>query len=125
MAAVAGSASEKEPVNIVHRNAIFCETIHKEQRHQKLYTHYGVNPYKKSKMRVPPLLAGQIYVRFSVHVVHVIAGKPNSRHDSADGMEDGEVYVSVFTIQVSLHPLTCRRVSTDPQEGSRHSTEQV
>lgn len=53
MAAVAGSTNEKEPVNIVHRNAIFCETIHKEQRHQKLYTHYGVNPYKKSKKRVP------------------------------------------------------------------------
>ena len=40
---------EKEPVNIVHQNAIFRETIHKEQRHQKLYTSYGVNPYKKSK----------------------------------------------------------------------------
>lgn len=40
---------EKEPTNIVHQNAIFCETVHKEQRHQKLYTNYGVNPYKKSK----------------------------------------------------------------------------
>lgn len=49
MAAAAPASNEKEPVNIVHRNAIFCETIHKEQRHQKLYTHYGVNPYKKSK----------------------------------------------------------------------------
>ena len=39
---------EKEPINIVHQNAIFCETILKEQRHQKLYTSYGVNPYKKS-----------------------------------------------------------------------------
>lgn len=48
-AAQGGGGNEKEPVNIVHRNAIFCETIHKEQRHQKLYTHYGVNPYKKSK----------------------------------------------------------------------------
>ena len=38
----------KEPVNIVHQNAIFRETIHKEQRNQKLYTDYGVNPYKKS-----------------------------------------------------------------------------
>ena len=40
---------EKEPINIVHQNAIFCETIFKEQRHQKLYTNYGVNPYKKSE----------------------------------------------------------------------------
>ena len=47
--AMAANAKEKEPVNIVHRNAIFCETIQKEQRHQKLYTNYGVNPYKKSK----------------------------------------------------------------------------
>ena len=39
---------EKEPENVVHQNAIFRETIHKEQRHQKLYTNYGVNPYKKS-----------------------------------------------------------------------------
>ena len=45
----AASGTEKEPVNIVHRNAIFCETIRKEQRDQKLYTSYGVNPYKKSK----------------------------------------------------------------------------
>ena len=40
---------EKEPVNIVHQNAIFCETVSKEQRHQKLYTNYGVNPYTKSR----------------------------------------------------------------------------
>lgn len=49
MAATAATQKEKEPVNIVHQNAIFCETILKEQRHQKLYTSYGVNPYKKSK----------------------------------------------------------------------------
>jgi hypothetical protein len=62
-------AEEKEPENIVHRNAIFCETIRKEQSDQKLYTSYGVNPYKK---------------------MHVVAGKPNSPHDSADGAEDDE-----------------------------------
>ena len=49
MAAASQKQKEKEPVNIVHQNAIFCETILKEQRHQKLYTSYGVNPYKKSK----------------------------------------------------------------------------
>ena len=49
MAATAATQKEKDPVNIVHQNAIFCETILKEQRHQKLYTSYGVNPYKKSK----------------------------------------------------------------------------
>ena len=45
----ATSGTEKEPVNIVHRNAIFRETIRKEQRDQKLYTSYGVNPYTKSE----------------------------------------------------------------------------
>ncbi len=44
----AATKQEKEPANIVHQNAIFRETIHKEQRNQKLYTDYGVNPYKKS-----------------------------------------------------------------------------
>lgn len=41
----------------------------KEQRHQKLYTSFGFNPYKK---------------------YYVLAGKPNSKHDSADGTEDEE-----------------------------------
>lgn len=42
---------EKEPVNIIHQNAIFRETIMKEQRHQKLYTSFGFNPYKKCKYK--------------------------------------------------------------------------
>ena len=49
MAQAGKQQKEKEPVNIVHQNAIFCETIRKEERNQKLYTSYGVNPYKKSK----------------------------------------------------------------------------
>ena len=39
----------KDPINAVHQNAILCETIMKEQRHQKIYTSYGVNPFKKSE----------------------------------------------------------------------------
>lgn len=39
---------EKEPINIVHQNAILCETIGKEVRNQKLYTNYSINPFKKS-----------------------------------------------------------------------------
>ncbi|XP_033115132.1 protein FAM183B-like [Anneissia japonica] len=58
---------EKEPVNIVHQNAILCETIQKEQRTQKLYTSYSINPFKK---------------------MYTLTGKPNSLHDSADGEED-------------------------------------
>jgi len=40
---------EREVPNVVHQNAILCETIMKEQRHQKLYKNYSVNPFKKSK----------------------------------------------------------------------------
>ena len=43
---------EKEPINIVHQNAILCETISKEMRNQKLYTDYSINPYKKSKSHI-------------------------------------------------------------------------
>ena len=43
------AAKPKDPINVVHQNAILCETIMKEQRHQKLYTSYSVNPFKKSE----------------------------------------------------------------------------
>ena len=33
-------------VNIVDQNAIWRETIRKENRCQKLYTEYHINPYK-------------------------------------------------------------------------------
>ena len=53
MAAAGKPPKEKDPVNIVHQNAIHCETIRKEQRTQKLYTDYSVNPYKKRKCPRP------------------------------------------------------------------------
>lgn len=37
----------KEPKNIVHQNAILCETVAKENRYQKLYTNYSINPFKE------------------------------------------------------------------------------
>ncbi|XP_059156524.1 cilia- and flagella-associated protein 144-like [Physella acuta] len=64
---MAAKQAEKEPVNPVHQNSILCETIAKENRCQKLYTNYGINPFRK---------------------IHVIAGKPNSMHDTAEGEED-------------------------------------
>ncbi|KAL8615101.1 hypothetical protein ACOMHN_009177 [Nucella lapillus] len=54
---------EKEPKNMVHQNAILCETVTKENRHQKLYTNYSINPFKE---------------------FYVIAGKPNQ------AVEEGE-----------------------------------
>ncbi|KAK0064923.1 cilia- and flagella-associated protein 144-like [Biomphalaria glabrata] len=64
---MASKQTEKEPVNAVHQNSILCETIAKENRCQKIYTNYGINPFRK---------------------IHVIAGKPNSQHDTAEGEED-------------------------------------
>ncbi|XP_041913488.1 protein FAM183A [Alosa sapidissima] len=40
-------AKEKDPIDIVHQNAIHVETILKEKRCQKLYTKFSINPYKK------------------------------------------------------------------------------
>ncbi|XP_069126557.1 cilia- and flagella-associated protein 144-like [Argopecten irradians] len=65
--AKAAVKGEKEPPNFVHHNAILCETIMKEQRHQVLYTNFSVNPYKK---------------------IHALSGKPNSKHDTEEGEED-------------------------------------
>ena len=51
MAQAAAAAGQKEPTNIVHQNAILCETIRKENQTQKLYTNYSINPFKKSKYK--------------------------------------------------------------------------
>ncbi|XP_067678131.1 cilia- and flagella-associated protein 144-like [Haliotis asinina] len=80
--AAAGKGAVKEPQNVVHQNAILCETIRKEQRHQKIYTSYSVNPYKK---------------------IHVITGKPNSKHDTEEGEEDSH-FLSVIN-RASLEPV--------------------
>jgi len=81
---------EKEPINIVHQNAILCETIKKENRNQKLYTNYSVNPFKK---------------------MYTLSGKPNSYHDSADGEEDENFLKIVHRaaqepVHKYLHPQT-------------------
>ncbi|KAM4628549.1 cilia- and flagella-associated protein 144 [Polymixia lowei] len=44
---MAGAKIEKPPLDIVHQNAIQVETIRKEQRSQKLYTQFSINPNKK------------------------------------------------------------------------------
>ena len=90
MAAAGKQQQEKEPVNIIHQNAIFCETIMKEQRHQKLYTSFGFNPYKKCKQNLSPSQKYPIDMRLLGLIDYVLAGKPNSKHDSADGTEDGK-----------------------------------
>lgn len=63
--------SKKDPpaINHVHQSSILCETIKKEQRNQKIYTSYSINPFKK---------------------MYTLSGKPNSVHDSADGEADND-----------------------------------
>jgi len=39
----------KSSVDIVAQQAILVETILKEERYQKLFTNYSINPFKKSK----------------------------------------------------------------------------
>ena len=46
---MAKAGKEPTPINFVHQNDILCETIRKEQKNQKLYTNYSINPFKKSK----------------------------------------------------------------------------
>ena len=36
----------KEPLNVVHQNAIFVETVKKENKNTNLFTEFTVNPYR-------------------------------------------------------------------------------
>uniref|UniRef100_UPI00398E4818 cilia- and flagella-associated protein 144 n=1 Tax=Pristiophorus japonicus TaxID=55135 RepID=UPI00398E4818 len=58
---------EKAPKDLVHQLAIDRETIKKELRSQKLYTHFSINPRTK---------------------FHCITGKPNVRDIDMEGEED-------------------------------------
>ncbi|KAL2089787.1 hypothetical protein ACEWY4_014475 [Coilia grayii] len=60
-------SKEKDPIDIVHQNAIHVETILKEQRYQKLYTKFSINPYKK---------------------VHILTDKPMSTNTDEQVEED-------------------------------------
>ncbi|KAM9129361.1 cilia- and flagella-associated protein 144 isoform 2-T2 [Pangshura tecta] len=64
---MAARSREKEPPDLVHQNQIFCETVRKELRCQKLHTEYGVNPLKR---------------------VHTITRKPMSWHDNIEEPAD-------------------------------------
>ena len=120
---------EKDPVNIVHQNAILCETIMKEQRHQKLYTSYNVNPYKKSnniikRMSVRPFLRLDRLLRSCL--VYTLSGKPNSTHDSEDGVPDGKFFVFSFEACMGWERLFFhRKISEDISSGTGDSTTEV
>ncbi|XP_066480465.1 cilia- and flagella-associated protein 144 [Tiliqua scincoides] len=57
----------KEPLDPVSQNKIFCETVRKELRHQRLHTEYAMNPLMQ---------------------VHTITRKPSSWHDNIEEPAD-------------------------------------
>ena len=85
---MAATQTQKEPKNLVHQNAILCETVGKELRNQKLYVRYTMNPHKKCKSTIGWFTTLCLMMLFAV--AYTLTGKPNSRHDSADGLGDGK-----------------------------------
>ncbi|KAL1022801.1 hypothetical protein UPYG_G00032510 [Umbra pygmaea] len=62
---------EKELIDIVHQNAIHVDTIKKENRSQKLYTQFSINPQKK---------------------LHVFTDKPMTR-PAYDNVEEDSAFI--------------------------------
>ena len=87
---MAATQTQKEPKNLVHQNAILCETVGKELRNQKLYVRYTMNPHKKCKSTLRLSGVHHILSLMLFTVAYTLTGKPNSRHDSADGLGDGK-----------------------------------
>ncbi|KAK1796702.1 hypothetical protein P4O66_009717 [Electrophorus voltai] len=88
--AASGKAKEKEPVDIVHQNAIHVETIMKEQRSQKLYTKFSINPFKK---------------------LHVLTDKPMARKTHEETEEDPAFLKTIHGAHLEptkkyTHPMT-------------------
>ena len=84
---------DKKEINIVDQNAIWRETIRKENRCQKLYTQYHINPYKPSNQ-----VSGNFFKNWVILEKNL--GKPNSRHDAADGEEDAEFLNIIHKVRV-------------------------
>ena len=87
---------DKKEINIVDQNAIWRETIRKENRCQKLYTQYHINPYKPSNQ-----VSGNFFWQNpKVFRLKLFKGKPNSQHDKADGEEDAEFLNIIHKVRV-------------------------
>lgn len=88
---------EKDPVDIVHQNAIHVETIMKELRHQKLYTEFNINPFKKRECRASRMsefdcckcLKEPLWGFFSVHI---LTDKPMSNISYRKEEEDRKYF---------------------------------
>jgi len=46
---MAGEKDKKPKVDLAVQQAMLIETIQKEERYQKLFTNYSINPFRKSK----------------------------------------------------------------------------
>ena len=53
-------------MNYVHQTAILCETIKKEQKNQKIYKNYSINPFKKS-MYFYIIYITTVFLSFHMH----------------------------------------------------------
>ncbi|KAL7059384.1 hypothetical protein AAHC03_013593 [Spirometra sp. Aus1] len=80
-------AQNVEEINYVHQQTIQAETVAKELRYQKLFTKFGINPFKK---------------------ICVLTGKPNAR--SEVGQID-EHFLKVIN-RAALEP---KKVHEEPQ----------
>ncbi|XP_012683841.1 protein FAM183A [Clupea harengus] len=83
-------AKEKDPIDIVHQNAIHVETILKEHRCQKLYKNFSINPYKK---------------------LHVLTDKPMAKNTQEEVEEDPAFIKIIHGARLQptkkyTHPLT-------------------
>jgi hypothetical protein len=88
---MAGKQFEKEePMNEVRSNAIWREHLVKEQRHQKLYTHFLFNLYKERELHFNFAVAALKLVSIADgKPLCVLAPKPNVKID--EGQEDGKI----------------------------------
>ncbi|XP_075770724.1 cilia- and flagella-associated protein 144 isoform X1 [Pelodiscus sinensis] len=90
---MAARARDKEPPDLVHQNQIFCETVRKELRCQRLHTEYGLNPRKR---------------------VHTITRKPMSWHDNIEEPADAK-----FLNLIHYAALEPTKKYTEPQTESQ------
>ncbi|XP_062996392.1 cilia- and flagella-associated protein 144 [Elgaria multicarinata webbii] len=91
---MAGSkGGAKEPLDPVSQNKIFCETVRKELRCQRLHTEYTLNPLLK---------------------VHTLTGKPASWHDNLEEPADAKFLKLIH--HAALEPT---KKYTEPQTESQ------
>ena len=108
---------DKKEINIVDQNAIWRETIRKENRCQKLYTQYHINPYKPSNQ-----VSGKFFYKIGKSEKKIFLGKPNSRHDAADGEEDAEFLNIIHKVRVEPRKKYSEPITETQVKGRENKT---